>query len=139
MNRRTWPCAFVLITVVLMLSACEGGLTLVGQSERSRLSGQSGWVETTIRKANGSATRDLELGWSSVGIETTVALEVDEGSFLIELLDGDDNVTLSLEATPGQPATGSGYMETDTFGDAEYRVMAVQAIGVRYRFDFGVR
>jgi hypothetical protein len=128
----------LLITLVL-LSGCEGGLTLVGHSERSGISGQRGWVETSIARANGSSTRDLELSWSSVGIEATVTLEVDEGSFVIELLDAEGDVTLTLEATPGEPVSGSGYMETDAFGDAEYRVTAKEASGVRYRFDLVVR
>ena len=131
-------CLGLAIALALLLAACEWGLTLVGHSERSSISPQGGWMETSTRSANGSAVRDLELELSNVRLDTTVVLEVGEGAFHIELLDGKDNVTLSLKATPGQPAEGSGYMETDTFGDAEYRVTAEDAKQVHYRFEFGI-
>ncbi|MEA3375331.1 MAG: hypothetical protein U9R72_03930 [Chloroflexota bacterium] len=68
-------------------------------------------------------------------LETDVNLEVGEGTFTIELLDADGNVTLSLQATPGKPASGRGYMEVD-FDEAEYRVTAEEAKDVYYRLEF---
>ena len=41
-------------------------------------------------------------------MNTHVSLEVEEEEFTIELLDGEGNVTLSLEATPGNPVSGHG-------------------------------
>jgi hypothetical protein len=118
-----------------MVAGCEGGFTASGTSERSRLTGRSGFVEKSMRRANGSITEEIEVDGAGGRLDATVTLEVEEGRFSIELLDADDNVTLSLEATPGNPASGQGYMET-VFGNARYRVRAEEAKGVRYRLDF---
>jgi len=103
------------------------------------MSPQSGWIEISARKVNGSSVRDLELQWGDARVDTTVALEVGAGSLRIELLDEDDNSTLSLEATPGQPASGSGYVDTDWDGEGSYRMTAAEAENVRIRFEFEVR
>jgi hypothetical protein len=137
MTKRMWCCIGLMFALALWVSGCEGGLTFMGSSERSSMSAQSGWIEITARSVNGSALRDLELGWSNARVPTSVALEVGEGSLAIELLDGDDNVTLSLEATPGNPASGDGYVDTDWDGEASYRLTATEAKQVRIRFDFG--
>jgi hypothetical protein len=137
--RRICYCVTVAAVLALLLAACEGGLTLTGASESSRMSPQSGWIEISARKVNGSSVRDLELQWGDARVDTTVALEVGAGSLRIELLDEDDNSTLSLEATPGQPASGSGYVDTDWDGEGSYRMTAAEAENVRIRFEFEVR
>jgi len=134
-----WHYASLLIALVLLLAACEGGFTATGSSEKSRITANSGWIEKSFKKANGSATQEIELEWPGRRVEATVTLEVGEGTFHIELLDGEGNVTLSLEATPGQPASGSGFMKADSFGDAKYRVTAVEAKEVKYRLEFEVQ
>lgn len=139
MTRRMCYCVSVATVLALLLAACEGGLTLTGASESSRMSPQSGWIEISARKVNGSSVRDLELQWGDARVDTTVALEVGAGSLRIELLDEDDNPTLSLEATPGQPASGSGYVDTDWDGEGSYRMTAAEAENVRIRFEFEVR
>jgi hypothetical protein len=120
---------------LLMAAGCEGGFTTSGSSERSQLTGRGGFVEKSMRSANGSITEEIEVDGSGLRLDATVMLEVEEGIFAIELLDADDNVTLSLEATPGNPASGQGYMER-VFGNAQYRVTAEEARGVRYRLEF---
>jgi hypothetical protein len=123
------------MSLVTGLAACEGGYVASGSRESSRISGQGGWVESRIRSANGSATQGIELDGSGLRLDTEVTLEVEEGTFTIELLDGEGNVTLALRATPGNPASGRGYMEVD-FDEAQYRVTAEEAKGVYYRMDF---
>lgn len=88
-----------------------------------------------LGSANGSTTQGIEIGRSRLRLDTDVTLEVEEGTFTIELLDADGNVTLWLQATPGNPASGRGYMGVD-FDEAGYRVMAEEANGVHYRFEF---
>ncbi len=139
MVRTMWCYAGLLVVLALLLTACEGGFTAVGSSERSHLSTNSGWVEKSIKKANGSSTQEIELGRSGRRLEASVTLEVGQGTFGIELLDGEGNVTLSLEATPGNPASGSGFMDTDAFGDANYRVTAVEARDVKFRIEFRIQ
>lgn len=138
MTKRFVSTTMLAVVLALMLSACEGGLTLSGVSENSRLSPQGGWIEITARKINGSSVRDLELGWGGVRVETAVAVEVGSGSLSIELLDEEDNVTLSVAATPGNPASGTGYVDTDWDGEANYRMTAEEAQDVTLRFDFQV-
>jgi hypothetical protein len=108
MVKRMWHYASLLIALVLLLAACEAGFSATGSSERSRITVNSGWIEKSFKKANGSATQKIELDWPGRRVEATVTLEVGEGTFHIELLDVEGNVTLSLEATPGRPASGSG-------------------------------
>jgi len=139
MAKRMWHFASLLIALALLLAACEGGFSATGSSERSHITVNSGWIEKSFKKANGSTTQKIELDWPGRRVETTVTLEVGEGTFHIELLDGEGNVTLSLEATPGRPANGSGFMKADSFGDARYRVTAVEAKDVKYRLEFEIQ
>jgi hypothetical protein len=99
------------------------------------MTGSGGFVEVSIRRANGSITEEIEVNGTGMRLDTYVTLEVEEGSFAIELLDADENVTLALQATPGSPASGRGYMELD-FGTAQYRVRAEEARGAHYRLEF---
>jgi len=64
---------------------------------------------------------------------------VGAGSYKIELLGENDEVTLALEAQGGETLTGQGWMVTDAFGDASYRVTAVQAEDVEYRIEYSFR
>ena len=139
MTRKSWHYVSLMLVLALLLTACEGGFTAVGSSERSRITNRNGWLEKSIKKTNGSVTQEIELERSGCRLEATVTLEVGEGTFQIELLDKDGNVTLSLEATPGHPASGSGYIETDSFGDAQYRVTAEEAKDVKYRIEFDIQ
>jgi hypothetical protein len=127
--------AVLMLGLAVGLVACEGGYVASGSRESSQIGGQGGWVEVSVRSANGSATQGIEVDASGLRLDTDVTLEVDEGVFTIELLDADGNVTLALQATPGNPASGRGYMEVD-FDEAEYRVTAEEAKGVHYRLDF---
>jgi hypothetical protein len=125
----------LVLILLLLLVACEGGFSSIGSSERSAMTGRGGFVEASMRRANGSITKEIELDGGADRLETQVSLSVEEGSFAIELLDADENVTLSLEATPGNPASGQGVMDV-VFDSAQYRVRADEARGVTYRLDF---
>ena len=138
MLKRIWLFLSLILVSVVLLTACESSYTVTGSSERSHITNRSGWLEKSIKKANGSVTQEIEVDWSGRRLEATVTLEVSEGTFGIELLDGEGNVTLSLEASAGRPASGRGYMETDTFGDAKYRVTAAEARDVKYRIEFTI-
>ncbi len=132
--RRVLRVAF-LVFISVILVACEGGYVTSGSRESSQLGSRGGWLEKSIRSANGSVTQSLEVGVSGLRLETYVTLEVEEGLFTIELLDEERNPTLSLQASPGNPASGRGYMVSRA-GDANYRVIAEEAKGVHYRLEF---
>jgi hypothetical protein len=135
MSGRSLSLVALILCLAVILAACEGGYVTSGGRESSRISGQGGFVEKNIRSANGSATEAIEVDASGLRLDTDVTLEVEEGTFTIELLDADGNVTLTLQATPGNPASGQGFMEV-SFDEAEYRVTAEEAKGVHYRLDF---
>lgn len=119
-----------------MLVACDGVYTASGCQEREQVGGRGGWVEKDIKIAEGSATEVIEVGGGGGRrLDAEVTLAVEEGAFTIELLDAEGNVTLTCRATPGDPASGRGHMETNA-GEAVYRIAAEGAKGVQYRIDF---
>lgn len=128
-----------LILLALFLVSCEGYTETMGTTSSSQtMSG--GRLTTHIGKANGTSTRDLETGAGSVLIlDSTVTLAVGKGTYKIELLGDDDQVTLTLEASSGETVSGEGWMVTDAFGDAQYRVTAAEAEDVDYQIEYVFR
>ncbi len=128
--------AAIVLSLALVVAACEGGYSASGVRESSQVvGGRGGWIEKRIRSANGSVTQTIEVDLSGRRLDTEVTLEVEEGTFTIELLDAEGNVTLAVQATPGNPTSGRGYMESRG-GEVEYRVTAAEAKGVHYRLEF---
>jgi hypothetical protein len=139
MTKRVWQCACLFIVWASLLTACGEGFIATGTSEKSHFAGKNGWLERSIKKANGSAVQKIELERPGRRLYTNVTLEVGEGTFQIELMDGEGNVTLTLEATSGQPASDSSLVTTGPFGDVKYRVTAVEAKDVKYRIEFDIK
>lgn len=137
----------IAICIALLLASCEGGFVSTGSSTKSQLSGNSGWLEASYNKANGTTSLYLLEEVESYGgesmegavLDVDVTLAVGVGSFTIELLGEDDAVTLTLEARDGQTVSGQGQCVFDVFGDARYRVTAVEAENVDYRMDYTFR
>lgn len=128
--------SFTTLFLVLMITlACY---TATGTAEKSRMTEEGGWIENSIQKVNGTNTEEIETQYSNVRLDTEVTLEVAEGTFTLELLDKNGDVTLTLKATPGNPASGAGHLDTDALGRAKYRVTAEEAKGVNYRFEFTI-
>jgi hypothetical protein len=129
----------VLLVLLVLLAGCEA-YTETGArvSEHQGLNG--GDVTARINKANGTAGRSIELETNSgLVLEADVTLTVAQGTFKIELLGEDDQVTLTLEASDGQSVSGRGHMVTDAFGEANYRVTATEAEGVEYSIVYTFR
>lgn len=125
-----------LMLLVLFLSACEG-YSQTGARSSSYDNPGGGGVKVEASKANGTSTQDIELeGYSGGMLEADVTLAVGKGSFQIELLGEDDQVTLNLEASDGQTVSGHGQMAVDTFGEASYRVTATEAEEVAYTIEW---
>jgi hypothetical protein len=125
--------------LVMLLVACEGGYTTTGIRTTSHQDMRGGDLTVKIKKANGSSTQEIEVGSSGLTLDTDVTLNVGEGTFKLELLDREGDVTLTLEARDGQTVSGTGRMVTDSFGDAQYRVTATEAKNVEYHFDYTFR
>lgn len=137
---RRWYVAVVLVLLALLLVSCEGGYVTTGTSTRAGREGPGGFVIVTARSANGTTVKDLadddesldDVLAEGVLVEVEADLKVGAGSVKIEFLGEDDAVTATLEAREGESVTGRGQMVTDVFGDARYRVTAVEAKDVEY-------
>lgn len=129
----------VLLLLILALAACEG-YSQAGAKTSSQRGLNGGEERVSATKANGTIEEDLEDLPNAGGmLDADVSLSVGKGSFKIELLGPDDQVTLSLEAHDGQEVSGSGTMAVDSFGEASYRVTAVEAENVEYTIVFVYR
>jgi hypothetical protein len=138
---KTWRllAGLSLLVAVFLLASCEG-YTEMNSSSSEHHDGGGGKVTVGVGKANGTSTRDLETAASGEAIlDATVVLKVGKGSYKIELLGENDEVTLELEVQGGQALSGVGWMVTDAFGDASYRVTAVEAEDVEYRIEYVFR
>ena len=140
MNRRSLAAVILVAALSLSLAACEGGYTEFGKQASSRQDGRGGEETVKISKANGTATQSIELkDETSVLMDVDVTLSVGKGSYKIELLGRNEQVTLALEARDGKTVTGRGQMAADAFGDADYRVTAVEAENVAYTLKYTFR
>jgi hypothetical protein len=125
-----------LLALSLTLAAC-GGYTQIGARSTSHQGMNGGDVTVEISKASGASTQKIEAaGGAGLGMDVDVTLAVGKGSYKIELLGEDDQVTLSLEAHDGQTVSGRGQMVTDAFGEASYRVTALDAENVAYALQY---
>jgi hypothetical protein len=126
---------------LLLLAACEG-YTQSGVRTVENQTMKGGTLSVSIGNANGTATEDIEVGEGSLAgvvLDAAVTLSVGKGSYKIELLGDEDELTLALEATDGQTVSGQGWMVTDGFGEAHYRVTAVEAEDVNYTIEYTFR
>jgi len=130
---------FIVASLVTILVACQG-YTQTGARTSSQRGMNGGQERVSATKANGTIEEDLEDLPNAGGmLEADVDLSVGKGSFKIELLGSDGEVTLTLEARDGQQVSGSGLMAVDSFGEASYRVTAVEAENVEYSLVFVYR
>jgi hypothetical protein len=127
-----------LLVLSFILAACGGGgYTQIGAKTTSRQGAQGGDVTVGISKANGTAKQSIEVAQGAGReMEVDVTLAVGKGTYRIELLGKGDQVTLALEARDGETTSGHGTMVTDSFGEANYRVTAVDAENVDYVLEY---
>jgi hypothetical protein len=131
--------ALGLLVLVLLLASCAG-YTEMGAKSSSHQGMSGGDLTVEISKANGTSTKSIEVeGSSGLVMEADVTLAVGKGSYKIELLGDDDQVTLTLEARDGETVSGHGQMVADAFGEANYRVTAVEAEDVAYALEYTFR
>lgn len=139
MKRVKWMVGLWLVALLLLLVACEG-YTVTGVHSSSHEDMNGGGMKVTIKRANGTATERIETtGTADLVLDAVVTLSVGKGSYKIELLGAGDEVTLSLEARDGQEVSGQGWMATDGFGEARYRLTAVEAEDVEYTIEYTFR
>lgn len=125
--------------LALLLASCEG-YTTTGSSTTTEQGPYGGSVQTRLKSANGVTTESIEIdAFGEAILEADVTLAVEKGTFKIELLGEDSAVTLTLEAGDGQTVSGHGQMVEDSFGEASYRVTAVNAQNVEYTINYTFR
>lgn len=136
--RKVWAIGLLgLALLALALVACEADYTEQGSRTTSSQNLKGGRLETKIRKANGSYTEEIDVDvGGAYSLESDVSLSVEKGSYKIELIGKNDQVTLTLEASDGQAVSGHGWMAVDSFGQARYRVTAIEAENVEYRIEY---
>lgn len=128
-----------LVVLALFLTACEG-YSQTGARTSSQQGANGGNLTTKANKANGTLEEAIEIeGGSGLILEADVTLSVEKGSFKIELLGEDGQVTLTLEARDGQAVSGHGQMVVDSFDEANYRVTATEAENVEYTIEYTFR
>ncbi len=136
---RTLVVVLLVSLLALLFTACEGGYTSRGERSSMTQSGDRGEIDVRIDSASGSVTKGVEFDCAGCIVEVDVTLQVEQGTYKLEFLGEDEEVTLALEASDGQQVTGSGYMVTDSFGEGEYRVTAEEARGVSYHITYRIR
>lgn len=128
-----------LLLLSLALVACTS-YSETGAKTTSHQDMSGGSETAEISKANGTSEKSIEVdGSEDTLLEVDVTLAVGKGSYKIELLGQDGQVTLALEASDGQTVSGHGQMVTDAFGEASYRVTALEAENVDYVLEYTFR
>jgi hypothetical protein len=128
-----------MMLLALLLASCEG-YTTTGSSTSTEQGPFGGSVRTRIKSANGIITEEIEIeAFGEAHLDADVTLSVGQGTFKIELLGEDGEVTLTLEASDGQTVSGHGQMVENSFGEASYRVTATDAKDVEYTIDYTFR
>jgi hypothetical protein len=128
-----------LLALSLLLAACQG-YTEVGSQTKSRQNMKGGELSAKASKANGTIRNEIDVeDYPDVVLEANVTLSVGKGTFQIELLGEDGEVTLALKAGEGETVRGYGQMVPDSFGKAGFRVTAVEAEQVAYTIEYTFR
>lgn len=138
MNRWKLLVTLSLLVAALLLAGCEAYTEMNSRSSQQE-DGVGGKLTVSVGQVNGTSTKDLETGASGAIMDATVVLTVGRGSYKIELLGENDEVTLALEALGGETVSGQGWLMVDTFGDASYRVTAVEAEDVEFSIEYTFR
>jgi hypothetical protein len=127
------------VLLALLLAGCEG-YTETGARSSSQQGMSGGEESARANKANGTIEKEIEFdGASGLILDADVTLSVEKGTFKIELIGEDDEVTLTLEARDGETVSGHGWMAVDSFGEANYRVTATEAENVEYTIEYTYR
>lgn len=107
--------------LVLVIAALASGCT--GYRTSSKISGSSGEVRLQTKEASGTDTSSVEINedWYLASLAVTATFSVEGGSCLATLT-GDDGNQLILDASAGIPASASGSLRTNAFGDLSLQI-----------------
>lgn len=107
----------VLPMLILLLAGLACG---TGYKTSSSIYGESGKVRVQLKEADGEYTNSVEINedWSWDRVSATVTFSVSAGSCQATL-SGDENTSIVLSASAGNPGQASGDLVTDSFGDVD--------------------
>lgn len=133
----------MLVIVLLVAMACEGGGSVRGHRESCRASGDTGRCEGSFNKLSGTYAQRMEANLyrpgDAVFIEANVSVE--SGAIRISVEAPDGTVT-SMEVGPGASSSLSGLstaesgMDVDAEIPISYEALDGEATGVSYTVDF---
>jgi len=103
--------------LILVLAGLACG---TGYRTSSSIYGESGKVRVQLKEGDGVYTNSVEINedWGWERVSATVTFSVSEGSCLATL-SGEENSSIILNATAGNPSEMTGDLVTDSFGDVE--------------------
>jgi len=113
-KRLAWL-ALPLMALVIASLACG-----TGYRTSSSITGLSGKSRIQMNSANGLNTNSLEINddWSYTEVNATVTFSVSEGSCQATLT-GNENTSIIVNATAGNPGQTAGILVTDGFGEVD--------------------
>lgn len=114
-RNRIYKLALPFLILILAGLACG-----TGYKTSSSIYGESGKVRVQLKEGDGVYTNSVEINedWSWDRVSATVTFSVSEGSCLATL-SGDENTSIVLTASAGNPSEMTGDLVTDSFGDVE--------------------
>jgi hypothetical protein len=131
-KQKQWMMVALIAGLSAVILACGTGYS----TTRQRF-GNRGKVIVNIESVNGSREDQVEIdedfSWDTVTLNITV--EVESGNYTAVFID-DEGQSLSLEASPGNPASASTQMEVDASGEITLQSEGESVEGVKITIDY---
>lgn len=134
-RRRAMRCV-ALVVLLLGVAGCY-----LASGERTTLlpadSFGRGEVSGRLVSADGSTTREIEVGPANVAVAVELTVEVERGELTLEILSPEGTPVLAAAARYGRAGRTEGVVRTDEAGRLRYRLSAREAgngsYAIRYR------
>jgi hypothetical protein len=135
MNRRAWV-VLTLATILIVVTACEGGTSgsVMGSRQRCSSKVDSGQCTGGFKKLSGTYVVEVENDriFLDTPVRVEVQVSVESGSLKVWVESPGDEIT-SVDVAPGAPATLVGVAEGRGEGfDVYLKAVQDQAEGVSY-------
>jgi hypothetical protein len=132
LKQKQWMMVALIAGLSMVILACGTGYSTTHQRFGNR-----GKVIVNIESVNGSREDQVEIdedfSWDTVTLNITV--EVESGNYSAVFID-DEGQSLSLEASPGNPASASTQMEVDASGEITLQSEGESVEGVKITIDY---
>jgi hypothetical protein len=131
-RQKQWMMVVLIAGLSAIILACGTGYSTTHQRFGNR-----GKVIVNIESVNGSREDKIEIdedfSWDMVTLNITV--EVESGNYSAVFID-DEGESLSLEASPGNPASARTQMEVDASGNITLQSAGEGVEGVKITIDY---